>query len=93
MQGFGEFEDQIVGNSPSSDFGWVDFGESFNLTPHSFYGFSDVITVAAQPVLEPSSITLGLTVIALLGLPPQTPSGLLLLADPARNAAYVIICV
>ena len=56
-----------MGNSPSSDFGWVDFGESFNLTPHSFYGFSDVITVAAQPVLESSSITLGLTVIALLG--------------------------
>jgi len=93
LQGFGEFGDQIVANASSSDSSWVDFGESFNLTPHSFYGFSDVITVAAQPVLEPSSITLGLTVIALLGLPPQTPSGLLLLADPARNAANVIICV
>jgi len=71
LQGFGEFGDQIVGNSSSSDSGWIDFGKSFNMTAHSFYGFSDMITVAApppSPVPEPSSVTLGLTAVALLGL-------------------------
>jgi hypothetical protein len=67
-QGLGDFGDEVVGSSSASDGGWVDFGEAFNLNPaHSFYGFSDVITVAA-PVPEPNTMTLLVTTATLLGL-------------------------
>jgi len=67
-QGLGDFGDEIVGSSSASDSTWVDFGEAFNLNPpHSFYAFSDVITVAA-PVSAPSSLTLFLMTAPVLGV-------------------------
>jgi len=67
-QGLGDFGDEIVGSSSASDSTWVDFGEAFNLNPpHSFYAFSDVITVAA-PVSAPSTLTLFLMTVPVLGV-------------------------
>ena len=67
-QGLGDFGDVVVGRSSASDGGWVDFDLAFsNNPPHSFYGFSDVITVAA-PVPEPNTVTLFVTTAPLLGL-------------------------
>ena len=67
-QGLGDFGSVVVGRSSASDGGWVDFDLAFsNGTPHSFYGFSDVITVAA-PVPEPNTVTLFVTAAPLLGL-------------------------
>jgi hypothetical protein len=69
LQGFGEFGAQIVGSSTATDSGWIDSATSFSETAHSFYGFSDVITVAPPAAVpEPASIVLALTAVALAGL-------------------------
>src|SRR5262249_2822009 len=64
-QGLGDFGDVVVGNSSASDGGWVDFGQAFSQSQHSFYGYSDVISVSTTAP-EPSTGLLLLTVIPLL---------------------------